>query len=168
MEYASPIWNGADTTSSKLLERLQKKALRRLKIDEPLTFGIVPLNHWRNVASLCVFYRHIFLQPSIELADILPSEASSTRANRSSVSGHPYCVRIPRSKTELHLNLCIPRTSRLWNSLPASTNMTAFALPASPNMTAFETGVKGLLMDQMFEIISILIRSNETVFIFWC
>ena len=33
MEYASPIWNGAVTTSSNLLDRLQKKALRLLKID---------------------------------------------------------------------------------------------------------------------------------------
>ena len=30
MEYASPIWNGTGTTSSKLLHRLQKKALRLL------------------------------------------------------------------------------------------------------------------------------------------
>ena len=87
-----------------------------------------------NVASLCVFYRHIFLQPSIELADTLPSEALSMRATISSESGHPYCERIPRSKTELYLNSYIPRTSRLWNSLPAS------AFPASPNMTAFKIG----------------------------
>ena len=96
MEYASPIWNGAGTTSLKLLDRLQKKAFRLLKIDEPLKFGIVPLSHRRNVASLCVFYRHISLQPSIELADILPSEAPSMRATRSSLSGHPHCVCIPR------------------------------------------------------------------------
>ena len=137
MEYASPIWNGAGTTSLKLLDRLQKKALRLLKIDEPLKFGIVPLSHRINVTSLCVFYHHIFLQPSIELADILPSEAPSMRATR-------CCVHIPRSKTELHLNSYIPRTSRLWNSLPAST------FPASPNMTAFKTGVNAFLMDQMF------------------
>ena len=131
MEYASPIWNGAGTTSLSLLDMLQKKALRLLKINEPLKFGIVPLSHRRNVASLCVFYHHIFLQPSTELADSLPSEAPSMRATRFSVSGHPYCVHIPRSKTELHLNSYIPRTSRQWNSLPAS------ALPASPNMTTF-------------------------------
>ena len=38
--------------SLKLLDRLQKKALRLLKIYEPLKFGIVPLSHRRNVASL--------------------------------------------------------------------------------------------------------------------
>ena len=38
MEYASPIWNGAGITSLKLLDRPQKKALRLLKIDEPLKF----------------------------------------------------------------------------------------------------------------------------------
>ena len=113
MEYASPIRNGAGATSLKLSDRLQKKALRLLKIDEPLKFGIVPLSLRRNVASLCVFYSHIFLQPSIELADIIPSEAPSMKATRFSVSGHPYCIHIPRSKTELHLNSYIPRTSRL-------------------------------------------------------
>ena len=141
MEYASPIWNGAGTTSLKLLDRLQKKALRLLKIDEPLKFDIVPLSRRRNVASLCVSHRYIFLQPSIELADILPSEAPSMRTTRCSVSGHPYCVHIPRPKTELHLNSYIPRTSRLWNSHPAS------AFPASPNMTAFKTGVNAFLLD---------------------
>ena len=34
IEYASLIWNGAGTTSLKLLYRLQEKALRLLKIDE--------------------------------------------------------------------------------------------------------------------------------------
>ena len=111
MEYSSPIWNGAGTMSLKLRDRPQKKALRLLKIDEPLKFSNVPLSHRRNVASLCVFYRHIFLQPSNELADTLPSEAPSMRATRSSVSGHPYCIHIPRSKTDLHLNSYITRTS---------------------------------------------------------
>ena len=72
MEYAAPIWSGAGTASLALLDRLQKRALRLLKIDDPLDAGIVPLVHRRNVASLCVFYRHMFLQPSIELSEILP------------------------------------------------------------------------------------------------
>ena len=54
MECASPIWNGAGTTSLKLLDRLQKKALRLLRIDEPLKFDIVPLSHRRNVTSSTV------------------------------------------------------------------------------------------------------------------
>ena len=161
MEYASPIWNGAGTTSLTLLDRLQNKALRLFKIDEPIKFGIVPLSHRRNVVSFCVFYHHIFLQPSTELADVLPSEAPSMTATRFSVSRHPHCVHIPRSKTELHLNSYTPRTSQLWNSLPAS------AFPASPNMTAFKTGVNAFLLDQMLLIFSDLIRSNVIVFIFW-
>ena len=95
VEYASPIWNGAGTTSLKLLDRLQKKALHLLKIDQPLKFGTVPLSHRRNVASFCVFYRHIFLQPSTELVNILSFDAPSMRATRYSVSEHPYCVHIP-------------------------------------------------------------------------
>ena len=144
MEYASPIWNGTGTSSLKLLDRLQKKALRLLRIEEPLKAGIVPLEHRRNVASLCVFYRHFFLQPSIELSNIIPNKVTCTRTTRSSVSRHPFAVMIPRSNTELHLNSYIPRTSRLWNSLPAS------VFPSSPNIDAFKTAANAFLLHRNF------------------
>ena len=142
MEHASPIWYGAGSTSLRLLDRLQNKAIRLLRIDKPLEYGIVPLSHRRNVASLCVFYRHFFLQPSIELADILPGVAPCVRRTRSTTRGHPYCVQIPRSRTELHLNSYIPRTSRLWNSIPAS------AFPDSPDIGVFKKAVNIFLMSQ--------------------
>ena len=142
MEHASSIWYGAGSTSLRLLDRLQNKAIRLLRIDKPLKYGIVPLSHRRNVASLCVFYRHFFLQPSIELADILPGVAPCVRRTRSTTRGHPYCVQIPRSRTELHLNSYIPRTSRLWNSIPAS------AFPDSPDIGVFKKAVNIFLMSQ--------------------
>ena len=144
MEYASPVWNGAGTSSLKMLDRLQKKAIRLLRIEEPLKAGIVPLEHRRNVASLCVFYRHFLLQPSIELSNIIPSEVTCTRTTRSSVSRHPFAVMIPRSNTELHLNSYIPRTSRLWNSLPAS------VFPSSSNIDAFKTAANAFLLHRNF------------------
>ena len=143
MEHASPIWYGAGSTSLRLLDKLQNKALRLLEIDEPFKFGIVPLSHRKNAASLCVFYRHFFLQPSIELTDILPGVAPCVRTTRSTTRGHPYCVKMSRSRTELHLNSYIPRTSRLWNSIPAS------AFPVSPYMGVFKKAVKTFLMNQM-------------------
>ena len=83
---------------------IYKAYIRPLMEYEPLKFGIVPLSHRGNVASLCVSYRHIFLQPSTKLADILPLEAPSMKTTRFSVSEHPFCLHIPRSKRELHLN----------------------------------------------------------------
>ena len=72
MEYASPIWSGAGVSSLRLLDKLQRKALRLLNIDDPRGAGIQPLAHRRDVASLCVFYRHIFLKPSVELSSLMP------------------------------------------------------------------------------------------------
>ena len=138
------LWNTRLQSGMKLLDRLQKKALRLLRIEEPLKAGIVPLEHRRNVASLCVFYRHFFLQPSTELSNIIPNKVTSTRATRSSVSRHPFAVRIPRSNTELHLNSYIPTMSRLWNSLPAS------VFPSSPNIDAFKTAANAFLLHQNF------------------
>ena len=142
MEYASPIWSGAGTTALRLLDRLQRKALRLLKIDDPSTAGIFPLEHRRNVASLCTFYRHFFLQPSLELSGILPSALTSVRVTRSSTSCHPFAVTIPKSNTVLHLSSYIPRTSRIWNSLPS------FVFPIVPNMASFKSAVNSYLMIQ--------------------
>ena len=127
-----------DTTTShvKVNDLRQEMLPTRVKMMEQL-----PPTH------RCITLRllsYIFLQPSTELADILPSEAPSMRATRFSVSGHPCCVHIPRSKTELYFNSYISRTSRLWNSLPAP------AFPASPNMATFKTGVNAFLLDHMF------------------
>ena len=48
----------------------------------------------------------------MELTDIWHGKTASVRQ---SVSGHPYCVNILKSKTKLHQNSYIPSTSQLWN-----------------------------------------------------
>ena len=64
MEHAAPVWSGAGTTSLALLDRF-------LKIVDPMKAGLqlalFPLCTEENVASLCVFYRHMFLEPSIAI-----------------------------------------------------------------------------------------------------
>ena len=126
-----------------LLDRLQRKALRLLKIDDLSKPGILPLEHRRKVASLCTFYRHFFfLQPSLELTGILPSAVSSIRVTRSSTSCHSFAVTIPKSNTALHLSSYIPRTSRLWNSLPSS------VFPIVPNMASFKSAINSYLLIQ--------------------
>ena len=94
MEYASPIWSGAGITSLKLLDRIQKKALRLLKIYDPLAAGIYPLEHRRKVASLCTLYRHYFLEPSFEISQIIPAVSGDVRVTRSTASSHPYLLNI--------------------------------------------------------------------------
>ena len=140
MEYASPIWSGAGTTALRLLDRLQRKALRLLKIDDPSKAGILHLEHRRKVASLCIFYRHFFLQPSLELTGILPSAVTSRRITRSSTSCHPFAVTIPKSNTVLQLSTYIPMTNRLWNSLPSS------VFHIVPNMASFKSAINSFLL----------------------
>lgn len=140
MEYACPIWAGAGSTALGLLDRLQRKALRFLRIDDPIKVGIYPLEHRRNVASLCTFYRHFFLRPSLELSGIFPPLVSNVRLTRSSATAHPYRVSVPKSNTYLHQSSYIPRTTRLWNSLP--TNI----FPLAPNMDRFKNCVNSYLI----------------------
>ena len=103
--------------------------------NDPSKAGILPLEHRRKVASLCTFYRHFFLQPSLELTGILPSAVTSIRVTRSSTSCHPFAVTIPKSSY-------IPRTSRLWNSLPSS------VFPIVPNMASFKSAINSYLLIQ--------------------
>ena len=63
----------------RLLDRLQRKALCLLKIDDPSKVDIHPLEHRRKVASLSTFYRNSFLQPSLELTGILPSAVTARK-----------------------------------------------------------------------------------------
>ena len=73
---------------------------------------------------------------------ILPRKAPGIRTTRSSTSGHPYVVSIPRSRTNLHLASYIPRTSRMWNLLPASVFST------TPDLDTFKSAVNVHLLDQ--------------------
>lgn len=143
MEYASPIWSGAGCTALGLLDRLQRKALRLLKIHDPISVGIYPLEHRREVATLCTFYRHFFFKPSLELDAVLPPLSSSMRTTRSSANAHPFCVNIPRSRTTLHQTSYIPRACQLWNTLPAAT------FPQVPNMEKFKKNVNEYLVSKM-------------------
>ena len=53
MVYACPIWVGAGTTALGLLDRLQRKALRLLRIDDPISR--LEFIHWRIGEMLHLF-----------------------------------------------------------------------------------------------------------------
>ena len=141
MEYASPIWGGAGSTSLNILDRIQRKAMRILKIDDPIDAGIHSLQHRRDVSTLSVFYRHMFLQPSVELSSIMPPGIQRTRVTRSSVGGHQHSLAVPRSRTSLHMSSYIPRATRLWNALPD------LVFPDTTNPHIFKLGVNRFLCD---------------------
>ena len=119
--------------------------------NDPSKAGILPLEHRRKVASLCTFYHHFFLQPSLELTGILPSAVTSIRVTRSSTSCQPFAVTIPKSNTVLRLSSYIPRTSRLWNSLPSS------VFPIVPNMASFKSAINSYLLIQSWFVKFVLL-----------
>ena len=69
MEYACPIWAGAGTTALGLLNRLQRKALYLLRIDDLIKVLIYPMSHlfapstdassWNHPSSCLEFFPHL-------------------------------------------------------------------------------------------------------------
>lgn len=119
LEYASPIWNGSTQTSLQQLTRVQKRAIRKLQLSlsPELSQHIPPLAVRRDVASILLFRKHLVKPPIPSDPLITPSLPSEVRRVVTYTHNHP--VQIPLSRTVSHQNSFIPRTSRLWNCMPA-------------------------------------------------
>ena len=116
------VWNTVVTSGwcpscyLELLGKLQKRIGR--------TFGpsfaasLELLAYFRNVASLSLFYRYFFGRCSSELSQLVPLPFSQGRSTRYSDRLHDFSVTIPRCCKYVYVNSFLPRTSRLWNSVP--------------------------------------------------
>ena len=56
MEYCWQVWGGVPGTTLQLLDRVQRRAFRIIR-NPQLTKDLDSLQHRRDVAELCVFYR---------------------------------------------------------------------------------------------------------------
>ena len=135
MEYACPIWAGAGTTALGLLNRLQRKALYLLRIDDLIKVLIYPMSHLFAPSTDASSWNH----PSSCL-EFFPPFVFNVRPTRFSATAHPYKVTIPKSKANLHQSSYIPRTSRLWFSL------TANIFPLAPNIEKFKNCANSYLI----------------------
>ena len=123
MEYASLCWMSASTTSLKLLDSIQSKALRIIGVNEQqarLELNIPSLLHRRQVAATAVIYKmHTSLCPP-DLKRMLPQPYVIRRATRTSLSMPSHALTEPVSRTYSTGRTFIHTAVQTWNSLPDS------------------------------------------------
>ena len=112
MEYFFHIWAGAPVGFLELVDKLQKQICRT--VGPLLAASLEPLAHYRNVASLSLFYRYYFGKCSSELAQLVPLHFSQGRFTRYS----DRFVTILKFYKDICVNSFFPRTARLWHCLP--------------------------------------------------
>ena len=116
MEYCCQLWGGASGTTLQLLDRVQRRAFRIIR-NPKLTKKLDSLQHRRDVAELCVFYRCMHGRCSTELSERIPSLIAPTRVTRGTTNAHRFTVQLPKPRTEEFKRDFIYRTSKKWNSL---------------------------------------------------
>ena len=99
-----------------------------------------PLAHRRNVASLSLFYKYYFGRSSSELAQLVPLPYSRGRSTRYSDRLHDFSVTIPRCYKDVYVNSFLPRTARLWNSLPIE------CFPLTYDLSGFKSRINRYLL----------------------
>ena len=99
-----------------LLVIARRKQICRI-VGPSLAASLEPLAHRRNVARSSLFYRYYFGRSS-ELAQLVPLPFSRRRSTRYSDKLHDFSVTIPRCYKGVYVNSFLPRTAKLWNSLP--------------------------------------------------
>ena len=134
LEYCSPIWGGAPTSSRHLLDKVQSKAIRLIS-NSNLTNCLQSLSHRRLGADLSIFYRYFHGHCSQEIKNIIPDPVRRVRTTRSSTYSHPFKVTLPNPQTLSHKSSFIPRTSQLWNLLTPTT------FPESYNLSSFKSNI---------------------------
>jgi hypothetical protein len=143
LEYCSHLLDSASKGSLLLIEKLQNRAMRILGCSDPVKENILPMSHRRNVGSLSLLYRYFHGHCSNELLGLVPPPQQFGQSTRYAASSHPYCLALPRSRTEHHRKSFFPRTVRLWNSLPSS------VFPVDYNLAQFKRNVNSVLKSQL-------------------
>ena len=87
-------------------------------VSSSLATSLELLVHRQNIARLCIFYRYYFDRCSSELAQLVPFHFFGRRSNHYSDRAHGFFITIRRWYKDVYINSFIPRTTRLWNSLP--------------------------------------------------
>ena len=141
MEYCCHLWAGAPANSLSLLDKVQNRVCNL--IGPQLAAKLQPLSHRRNVASLSLFYKYFNKKCSTELSSLVPRLRPRVRTTRQSSNAHPYTVQIPKSTKSLYASSFFPRTSNLWNLLPAD------IFPDSYDMDKFKSSVNRHLISSL-------------------
>ena len=112
-EHCSPVWGSAAGTHLGLLDR----TLNRIKTLIPELN--INLQHRRNVASMCMFFK-IVGNPYHPAHSLLPPPFVSARFTRACLERNSKAFVVRRCKTTQFQNCFINRCVKLWNKLPDS------------------------------------------------
>ena len=110
----------------------------RLINNPNVTDSLQSLSHRCLVGNLCIFYRHLQGNCSMEMRNIIPDPVRRVRTTRSSIHSHPFQVTTPNPRTLAHKSSFIPRTSQLWKSLPPTTFLESY------NLSSFKFNINKL------------------------
>ena len=116
-----------------MLDKLQKRICRTAGPSRAASFE--PLGHFWNVVSL--FYSYYFGRCCSHLVPLSFSWGSSTHY---SDRLHDISVTIPRCYKDVYVNSFLPRTARLWNSLPIE------CFPLSYDLNGFKSRINRHLL----------------------
>jgi len=141
IEYCCQVWGGAYGIALQLLDKIQRRAIRIIR-NPRLTKDLDSLQHRRDVAELCVFYRMVHGKCSAELKETIPPFVTPERVTRGTVNAHRFTVKLPKPRTEEAKREFIYRTSKKWNSL------TGFRLPFVYKMDKFKAAINLYLKDR--------------------
>ena len=138
MEYCWHVWADAPSCYLELLDKLQKQICKI--VGPSLATSIEPLAHRRNVASLSLFYGYYFGRCSSELAQLVPLPLSRGISTHYSDRLHDFSLTIPRCYKDVYVNSFLPRTAKLWNSLPKE------CFPLIYDLTGFKSRINRHLL----------------------
>ncbi|XP_045503597.1 uncharacterized protein LOC123700430 [Colias croceus] len=129
MEYCSHLWAGAPQYQLLPLDSVQRRAVRVIG-KQALTDRLDPLGLRRDVASLCDFYRLYNGECSEELFELIPAAEFHYRTARHKTKFHAHHLDLWRSSTVRFTRHFIPRTTKMWNSLPSAIFPDAYDIEA--------------------------------------
>lgn len=142
LEYCSHIWGAAAASTLAILDSIQRRAIRLIN-DPALTQKLPSLAHRRAVGDLSLFYRYYHGLCSDELSSIVPPPAVPNRSTRGTDRMHPFTVEFTKFRTLCYSRSFIPRTSKLWNTLPAH------VFPSPPSLQTFKTRINKLPLSSL-------------------
>ena len=127
------LWN-----MTKTYDSIQRRAIRLIG-NETLTASLPPLQLRRDIGDLALFYRYFNGRCSDEIAGIISKLAVPKRCTRQTSQSHCFTVELKTNRTKRFDCSFVPRTAKLWNSMPQD------VFPDSFNLQSFKSRVNKFL-----------------------
>ena len=136
MEYCSQVWGGAARTTLKMLDSVQKRAIKIIR-NPQITKDLDTLQHRRDVADLSVFYKYYHGRCSDEIKSVMPNKitVAPKHDTRQFSIAHNYRVDRITPRINMQKGDFFVRTCEKWNDLPQD------VFPPNFNLQCFKVRV---------------------------